>query len=34
LLAAVDGTELVADSCGCRFRDPVTSREFYLADVP
>lgn len=34
LLAAVDGAELVADSRGCRFRDPATGREFRLADVP
>jgi hypothetical protein len=34
LLAAVDGAELVADSRGCRFRDPVTGGEFRLADVP
>ncbi len=33
LLAAVDGTELIVGSRGCRFRDLVAGREFRLAGV-
>lgn len=34
LLAALDGTEPVADSDGFRFRDPVSGTELRLADIP
>jgi hypothetical protein len=34
LLAALEGTEPVADPRGFRFKDPATGREIWLADVP
>ena len=34
LLAALEGTEPVADPRGFRFKDPATGREIWLASVP